>query len=282
MEKIEAILKKINKRSIMPLENEPLFGNYAKDSLECGKMITFFNWECPPRTLDMDKTGNVFLNYCVDLEKIFRGEKLDYYTEMPRVVAQKNREIRALRFLKSLGLKFRFIKIIADTNAYYITPQSLKASGKRKLDDIFSDFKLRIDGILEKDYKDFRTGSLLFTSMIKRYRREYESALSEALSNLNSGNQGLVRPEIWKKERDYIQEHVGFNASQRESLTEFTKKVIATYAAEGVIFAKLSETDDFSNCVWLNIEEPSFESIEITNCLRNKKGLGKLPMIFPE
>lgn len=282
MKKIDLIIKKINQRSQRPIENEKLFRKYALDSLIGGEAITFYNWECPPRILDKNKSGEIFLNYCVDLEKVFRGEKIDNYTEMPRIVAEKIREIKALNFLESLGIKFRFVKIIADTNAYYITPESLKILGKKEIKNTFLEFKERIEEILSKDYKFIELGIFLFTDLIKKYRKEYESAVAQALNILNSENSDLVRLKIWKNQLEYIKNHLGFKGNQQKEMIEFTKKVIATYGAEGMIFDLLSKTEQFSNCVWLNIEEPSLESIEITNCLRNRKKLGKLPMIFPK
>lgn len=280
MKQIDLIIKKINQKSQRPIENEMLFREYILDSLSGKKAITFYNWECPPRVLEKDKKGKIFLNYCVDLEKVFRGEKIDDYTEIPRVVAEKTREIKMLKFLESLGLKFQFIKIVADTNAYYITPESLKISGKKEIESVFAEFEEKIKEILRKDYKNIETQTFLFTVLMKRYQKEYKNAMAEILKILNSGNPDLIKPEIWKKQLEYIKKHLGFKDYQRKEMMDFTKRTIATYGAEGVVFDLLSKTRRFSNCVWLNIEEPSLESIEITNCLRNKKNLGKLPMIF--
>lgn len=282
MERIDSIIKKINQKSQRPIENEKLFREYVLDCLNGKKAITFYNWECPPRILDKDKKGKIFLNFCVDLEKVFKGEKIDDYTETPRVVAEKIKETKILNFLKSLGLKFRFMKIIADTNAYYIMPESLKILGKEKIENTFMEFKKKIDAILKRDYKFIETESVMFTDLIKKYRNEYENAMLDALNDLCSDKTGLIKSIIWQNQLKYIKRHLGFKDYQRKEMINFTKKTIATYGAEGVVFDLLSKTKRFSNCVWLNIEEPSLESIEIINCLRNKKGLGKLPMIFPK
>lgn len=274
------IIKKINQESQRQIENEKLFRKYILDSLNGEKAITFYNWECPPRILDKDKNGEMFLNYCVDLKKVFRGEKIDEFTEMPRIVAEKRREIKMLKFLKSLGLKFRFVKIIADTNAYYITPESLVILGKKEIKNTFFEFKGRIKEILKKDYKFIKPSVYLFTDLIKIYQKEYENAMVEVLDILNSKNSDLIGVKIWKKQLKYLKRHLGFKDNQKKEMIEFTKKVIATYGAEGLIFERFSRTKKLSNCVWLNIEEPSLESIEITNCLRSRRNLGKLPMVF--
>lgn len=301
---IENIIKKINQKSKMRIENENLFRKYVLDSLRGKRLITFYNWECPPRILDKDKKGKIFINYCVDLEKVFRGKKIDEYTEIPRVVKEKKREIKILEFLMSLGLKFRFVKIIADTNAYYITPRSCKILGKREVENTLLEFKRKIEKILRKDYRFIETKAFLFTILTKKYQKEYRNAVMEILkillfrnsyseiikdhevedrarmSNLSAPD--LIKPEIWRKELGYIKKHLGFKDYQRKEMIDFTKRTIATYGAEGMVFDLLSKTKRFSNCAWLNIEEPSRESVEITNCLRNRKGLGKLPMIFPK
>lgn len=282
MNKIDLIIKKIKQNSQMPIEGESLLRSYIYQSLKKGRPITFYNWECPPRILDMDKKGKLFINYCVDLGKIFRGEKLDEYTEIPRIVKEKERENKTLGFLKSLGLKFRLVKVIADTNAYYITPYSLKVSGKKKIKKIFFRFKRKIEIMLKKDYSIAETKAYLFTTLIKEYQKEYEGTFSEALKILDSDVSKLIKLKTWNQQLQYIKRHLGFKEYQQREIIDFTKRTIATYAAEGIMFNLLAKTKKFSNCVWLNIEEVDQKTIEITNCLRKRKNLGKLPIIFPK
>lgn len=282
MKKIDFIIKKIKQNSQMSIENEYLLRKYIWECLKKGNSITFYNWECPPRVLDMNKEGRIFVNYCVDLEKIFNGERIDAFTEIPRVVTEKEREIKMLRLLKSLGLKLRFVKIIADTNAYYITPYSLKVLSKQKIKRSFRKFKRKIGEILKRDYRPIKTKSILFTGLLKGFRKEYNSAVGGALEILDYTPAKLIKTKTWNKQLEYIERHMGFSSNQQSEIENIAKRTIATYGAEGIIFDLLSKTKEFSNCVWLNIEEVDRKTIEITNCLRKRRNLNELPMIFPK
>ncbi len=276
-QKINFILQKLNKNSQRPIENKTLFKEYIRQSLR-GTPITFYNWECPPRILDKDKKGRVFLNYSVDLKKVLRGEKLDKYTEIPRVVQKRKRENKILVFLRSLDLNFRFVKIIADTNAYYITPISVEILGK-KISENFLEFKNEINRIIRKEYR-IKPKVYLFSKLMGKYKQEYDNAFNDILRILNSNISQLIPVKIWEEQLRYIKNHIGFEESQQGEIVNFSKRAIATYGAEGIVFDLLSKTESFSNCIWLNIEEVSERTVIITNCLRVKKRLGKLPILF--
>ena len=90
---------------------------------------------------------------------------------------------------------------------------------------------------------------------------------------------GKLLPEkIVSKQFQRTREHIGLQ--DPEKIKEFSIRTIATYAAEGMVFSELSETTEYSNCVWLNIEETDDRTIAITNSLRIKEGNGPLPMLF--
>lgn len=279
MNKTQKIIQALEERSERQLENKELLIKYIEESLNINKLITFYNWECPPRFLDYDSKKRIFVNYCVDMDKIFKGEKIDEFTEIPRVVEMKNREIKILKFLDKLGLNYRFSKIIADTNAWYITQKSVEILGKEKIQKSFNQFKEQIDKIIKECYnKEIKT--YFFTDLIKHTKKEYDFHVNEALNILKQNRKKIISDKIWKEELDYLGEHMGFNKSQKNEQIQFAEKVIATYCSEGMIFDKLSKTNDFSNCVWLNIEEAFDSSIETTNGLRIINGLERMPMIF--
>lgn len=287
MEKINSIIKKIEKNSQKPIENDFLLKRYIKESLTNKKLITFYEWECPPRILDMDEKEKVFVNYCVDLDKVFKGEKLDKYCKIPRVMRNKKREEDFLLSLRSSGLKFRFVRIIADTNAFYLTPVSLKILGRKKIENKFLELK-------EKVKKEFRKNDAiqknvclfdvyLFTDLLmNRYRKEYEKVLNDSLRILESSPTNLISKKTLKELLKFIEEYMGFQKSQQKDMLDFTRRYVATYAAEGTIMELLSKTKKFSNCAWLNFAETEQYVIEVTNCMRKKMNLGNLPMIFPK
>jgi len=263
---IKFAFEKIEKRSKKRMENPQALRRYLKESEFMP--ITFFNWECPPRFLD-----NGEISYLVDIKKIFRGEKIDEFTELPRVVVNKEREIRILNYLNSLGINYRFVKIIADTNAYYLTPEVLKKTGKNEIRKKFGEFKLAVENNLKK--YPAQCAVYLFSDLMSRYTKTYETAFYFALSRLRLGRK-CVEKEIIEKQLKRTREHVGVKGEQK--IEEFALRTIASYAAEGLVFRKLSSTKYFSNCIWLNIEEADNRTIKITNLLRDKQD--SLPMIF--
>jgi len=252
------------------MENKQKIEKFINDSLNSGEVITFFNWECPPRFLD-----NGQINYLIDLNQIFRGQKIDKFTEIPRVIAQRDKEIRILKFLNKLGIKYRFVKIIADTNAIYLAPESITRYGRNKITRSFRRFREKIKISLKK--YPVRTEVYFFTDLINKYTRLYNRSFNKAYSLLEGG-QGLVSNQILRQQLKRTREHVGIQDSTYAN--EFSIRTIATYAAEGMVFNKLSQTKQFSNCIWLNIEEVDNRTITITNSLRTKEGIQPLPMIF--
>jgi hypothetical protein len=273
MKIVDKIIAKIESKSQKSIESKKLLKKYIEESLTQKQLITFYNWECPPRTLEKGKDGKIYVNYDVDLDSIFDGKAVDAYTEIPRVVCKYKKELRQLNFLKSLGLNFRFVKIIADTNAFYITPDSFKLVNKTKTKEIFREFRSKIKNRLEKKYFAYNAEVFLFTEMMKEFKVVYERSMDEFYKNKNR----LISKTTWREQVMRTMKHVGL---EKKKSIEFSKRVIATYAAEGIVFDTLSKEDYFSNCVWLNIEEIDTRAIKITNCLRIRNGLEKLPMIF--
>ncbi len=269
MKQPKEIIKQLTSRSIKKMENKLAIEQYISDSIKTGKPITFFNWECPPRFLD-----NGEINYLVDLEKVFKGKRIDKYTEFPRVVEKYEQEVGILNFLNSLGLNYRFIKIIADSNAYYLSPESLEIWGERKIRKSFDKFKRMIEDRL-KDYPG-KTTAYYFTSFIAKNKKLYERSYRRALELLRQKQ--LVSESTVRQQFRRTRNHIGFKDPLK--IGEFSLRTIASYAAEGMVFNQLSKTKEFSNCIWLNIEEVDDRTIAITNSLRVRQGIKPLPMIF--
>lgn len=278
--KTNQMIKAIEKESVRPIENKSLLKRYILDSMMGKKSITFFNWECPPRKLSFDFNGKMIMDYDVDYNRIFRNDKVDMFSEIPRVIAESRRENKQLAFLAKMGIKLRFVKIIADTNACYLTPESVNSPRKKAAaEKKFTDFKKRITEVVNKDYQA-PTGVYFFSELMEPFKDEYEKCFNE-INNLSSSDiMSLVSPTIWKEELDRLKDHVGFPREQRKELESFARRVLASYGAEGIVFSLLADTKRFSNCVWLNNEEAEDSAIAITNCLRVKNNKEKMPMIF--
>lgn len=271
---VDKILEKIKNLSLRPIENEQAFKKYLTESLENGKLITFYDFECPLREVKKDLQGNEYINYLVDMKKVFSGQRLDMFTELPKVVENKKREIRILNLLKDLGLNFRFVKIIADTNLKHITPESLNYIDSQKVSETFLEFKNKIVQKV-KDYP-VAVEVVFFTELISELNQKYLIFLNQANRKLEINR--LVGKKIIDLENERIREHVGIVSNS--FCSEFSLRTIATYAAEGVIFEFLTKTEAMSNAVWFNLYEIDERTIVITNALRKIKNLGSLPMVF--
>jgi len=276
LEKVKKIIALIEKNSKRPIENKKAFEKYLLESIIKNKKITFYNWECPPRFLDIDKNGKYFVNYDVDLKKIFKSKKIDNFTEFPRVVEEPDEEIKTLLFLKSMGIKYRFVKVIADTNAFYITPESIKILGKIKIKKKYAEFKKLIQQSLKKYPISVKV--CFFTDLIKKDKAKYDEIYLNSKNILKKDTQKLLAKKIIVDQIKRTRDHVGI-LGKKEAF-DFAINTIATYAAEGIVFDKLSKTPKFSNCVWLNNHEVDDRTIQITNCYRRKLKFGNLPMVF--
>ncbi|MDP3918524.1 MAG: hypothetical protein Q8Q35_01285 [Nanoarchaeota archaeon] len=186
-----------------------------------------YSWECPPRVID---EGGV-LNFNVDLKKIFQGERIDKFTELPKII--EFREVER----KYVGDEY--YKIIADGNAYFLSPKSVVKYGS--VSKTFSEFRDIVQRKCDEEYGENKVKVVLFTELIKEYLPLYFSlflAYSEMVEE-------LVSKEQYEAVREYLEMHVG-------KIDEtFVKRVIVSYIIEGVIIPKI-----FENPVWINFDEP--------------------------
>lgn len=272
MEKINKILKSIEEKSKRPVENEKLVSKYLDGSIYKNEPTIFYDWECPPRRLAFNKKTGYFLNFDIDLKKIFRKIEEDKFIEMPR--AMDAREKKILSFLKTLIPNFYFVKIVADTNAYYLSPSSLKIYNSKRIKNKFLDFKFKIKRIVAG--YPIATEVVLASKFFKNYGKEYTKYFKEALALLKETSPANQR--LLTKQMERNKEHLGLE--DKKFNEAFSKKVIASYAAEGMIFWLLSQKEKNSNYIWLNMAEADKRTVEMANFLRKKKRIESLPMIF--
>jgi hypothetical protein len=265
------IIKELQKRSKLPLENP----GAIEDALKKAAPITFFNWECPPRKMSKTGNGTEYVDYDIDLPKIFRGEMIDDFTELPRVVELAEQETRTLAWLQSLGIQVRFVKLIADTNAFYLTPESLSITGKMVVEKRFEEFKK----LIAERLRAYPAGSKVyrFTELISDYQALYDQTYAKALSLLQNKPGKLVPLTTVQAQIERTKHHMGMTDQAR--IKDFALKTIASYAAEGIMFTQLTNAN-LGNCVWLNNHEVDQRTITITNCYRKLIGEDNLPMVF--
>lgn len=274
--KVEEIIKQIEKQSIRPIENRALFGRYVLESLNQNIPVTFYNWECPPRRISKAKNGAEFIDYNINLKNIFAGKRMDVYTELPRVIERRMEEIKILTFLRELDFPCRFVKLVADTNAYYLTPESLRITGKENILKKFSEFKILITQQVSS--YPLKTNVRLFTELMSPFADTYKNVYGTSLKILRREPKSLLSKDLLREQKVRTRQHIGIKNQSWN--VGFSFRTISTYAAEGVVLSLLSDTKDFSNCVWLNNHEIDERTIKITNCYRRKIGLADLPMVF--
>ena len=199
---------------------------------------TYYSWECPPRILsDRD-----VLDFRIDFDKVFKGIKVDSFTELPKIIEFKDIE---KNFLKNIVKSNSYYKIIADTNAYSLSPESMRLIGKNNLKDIFCIFRDKIQKICDYQYGLGKVKVVLFTNLIKDYTKSYNELFLEYSQKIND----LVKDKEFDEIKKYLKKHVGIKNGKK--LDEFTKNAIASYIVEGVIIPKV-----FSSPIWFNFDEP--------------------------
>lgn len=272
MRNIKAAMKALDARSVMPMQNRPAIEAF----LAGGRPVTFFNWECPPRFLDRTPEGREFVNYDLDLEKIFQGRTVDEFTELPRVVEHRTDEVAALRWLQELGIPFRFVKLVADTNAWYLTPESLDILGENLIRARFAEFARRISECLES-YPG-QAGVALFSETMLPYQRLYDDTYKKALAKLKSDPDAVLDPVVWQQQLERTRHHMGM--ADEDMVKEFASKTVASYGAEGMVLDRLSQEGSLRQAVWLNNHEVDERTVVITNFWRDRMGIDNLPMLF--
>ncbi|MBM4401714.1 MAG: hypothetical protein FJ044_00520 [Candidatus Cloacimonetes bacterium] len=239
------------------------------------RYFSFFDWECPPRRLRKDEDGSYWFDFDLDLEQIVEGKKLDKFTELPKLVTRENKTEVILDLIeKEFGQK-QFLKLVADTNWLYLYPESLKRTGGNRLCEIAKRFENLLQGKADQIYGQGRIKVLNFTRLQGKFKTEYEGAFNEVLSNYETEVPKRLRSQ-WEMR---LISHVGLNEEQKQERRNLTKRVIASYAAEGIVFDWLDKSGVLPNPVWISFIEPPFAG-ETTEILRKRRGLPPLPKIF--
>lgn len=261
MEKIKSELKKLKMQ--------------LTESLKRGEIASFFDWECPPRQSRKNKDGSIWFDLDLDLEKVTAGRKLDQFTELPKIITRKT---ETELILKTINREFgqpTLIKLVADTNWLYLYPESLKRIGRPRLREISERFEKLLQKKSNQLYGRGRIKMINFTKLQGKFKNEYEQAFAEVLVNFRR----IVPEKIKTQWETRLTSHIGLTEEQREERKNLSKRVIASYAAEGIAFDLLDKSGKLPNPVWVSLDEPSFAG-ETTEILRKRKGLPPLKKLF--
>lgn len=273
--KIKA-LNKIKKFWTFPPENWEQVKFWWKNDLP----ISFYSWECPPRRVTEDKKFGKFVNFDIDIKKVVWGEKLDSYTEIPRINTRREEE---KWFVENIILKSKnstYIKFIADTNAIYLYPKSLKILGRPKIGKLLLEFKAELEKFSSLKINQKFPKFLLFTEIQKRFKKEYNDYFNLIMKSFTcSLTSDFVPLKTLKYWESRIIKHVGLTPQMKKERQDLLKRVIASYAAEGMVFYFASRTGRFPNPVWLNWEEKPISG-KTTEILRKYFGLEPIPKVY--
>lgn len=260
---INQLITEIEKLSIRPMENQ----RKIKQILSKGKLnkqkIILFDWECPPRFIQRQKNKEN-ISFDVNLKQIFKGQKIDQFTEIPRTLTNQLLEEKILNLFMKNGFEVEFYKFIADTNTNLV-----EVSNKSKTKKKFVEFKK----LLSQKVVNYpvKTKVYLFSSFLKekKLNEKYDQIFIQTLENIKNS---LIDPQLLKSQIKRTKDHMGL--TNEKQVKDVAEKTIASYAAEGAIFEALeANSEDY---IWLNLTEIDLRTIKITNLTRQNK----LPMIF--
>lgn len=268
-------LNKIIKKFTYPPQNwERIKYLWQKD-----EQITFYSWECPPRQIQYDSEGERWVNFDIDIDLVVNGKKLDKYTELPRLTTQPEKEKWFINTIIEANPKATYIKLIADTNGLYLYKRSREILGDKKIKDLAQKFQslliLKANVLLPTNSPKI----VLYSSLQKNFRPEYEMFFNLVFRGFDKKESELVSNNIINYWADRINYHVGLTKKDRSEREDLLKRIIASYAAEGMLFQLFSQSGIMSNPVWVNWEERP-ESSRTTEILRERYGIMKLPTIY--
>lgn len=260
---INQFITEVKKNSIRPIENQNKIKQILSNSKLNKQKIILFDWECPPRFIKYQDKQEI-VSFDVDLKQIFKGQKIDQFTEIPRTLTNQLLEEKILNLFIKYGFEVEFYKFIADTNTNLV---QINNKGKTKKN--FAEFK----ELLEKKIVNYpvKTKIYLFSSFLKekKLNEKYNQIFNQTLNKFENN---LIDHQLLKSQIKRTKDHIGMtNESQIKDVAE---KTIASYAAEGAIFETLeTNSEDY---IWLNLAEIDLRTIKITNLARQSK----MPMIF--
>lgn len=275
-------LKMISRKTgLLNIKNKLRSGSQNWERFEqlwnSNKPISFYNWECPPRQKAKDKNGT-WINFDIDIEAVVGGKKLDEFTEFPRLTSQVENERWFLELVNSRA-NTNYTKIIADTNALYINPKSIKILGDKKIAKLSLRFKKALEQTRNALLKAKSPKIILYTDLKKGFAKEYDLFFNLIYQSFNNTGSPFVPNNIYKHWVNRVTEHVGLTEKEKAEKYDAVRRSISTYAAEGMIFNLLNQSGLMPNPVWANFEEPP-ENGQSTEILRVRYGIASLPILY--
>ncbi|OGM63603.1 hypothetical protein A2961_04515 [Candidatus Woesebacteria bacterium RIFCSPLOWO2_01_FULL_39_21] len=242
--------------------------------------VSFYSWECPPRQIQENKKYGRWINFDIDIESVISGKKIDNYTELPRLTSQPEKELWFIKEVVQKNSKASYIKIIADTNGLYLFVKTKNILGNKKIRDLSNKFRDLLTKKAKELLGQFSPEIILFTKIQKPFKKEYEMFFNLIYQSFNTVTKSsFVTQEILDAWMDCMINHIGLTSKDKKERVDVLKRVIASYAAEGMLFELANRFGEMPNPVWINWEEKP-ELAKTTNILRQRYGLENIPTIY--
>jgi hypothetical protein len=246
---------------------------------EENKPISFYGWECPPRQIQEDKKYGRWVNFDIDIKSVVQGKKLDKYTELPRLTAQWKQENWFIETLINKNPDVSYSKIIADTNGLYLYKKSRAILGEKKIRKLSKKFQVLLEKRSKKLLEKNSPPIILYSSLQKKFKTEYNMFFNLVYKSFDKKINQIVPQNIINYWMNRMVRHVGLTDKDRKERVDILQRVIASYAAEGMLFVLLNQDRIMPNPVWVNWEEKP-ESTKTTELLRERYGLKSIPVIY--
>lgn len=263
-----------NKFTDWPDNWERLFSWWKTDA-----PISFYSWECPPRQVQESPQYGRWVNFDLNLETIVKGNKLDQYTELPRLTTQPEQENWFIQTVVKKNNQATYTKIVADTNATYLFIKSGKILGEKKIAALSKKFRALLEKEANRLLGKNAPPIILFTALQKDFKAEYDLFFNLVCQSFQGNQSRFVPQPITRAWQKCLLDHIGLTKKDKAEKSDVLGRIIASYAAEGMIFELISQTGILPNPVWVNWEE-ELNLAQTTDVLRKRYGLESMPKLY--
>lgn len=239
------------------------------DAASDGESVTIINWICPPGTpLKLDsESGTLYRSFVgIDPEQGFNS---DY-----RLADRLDRERALVKALDDSGAPYRYVKLVADDNAFCLYPAGLRVDGVQPTMDAVADFaayaQRRLDTEIGPDKIEVMTvsqalGPQRFAQLVNTYQN---TSIDDLLP--------FLPPNTIEIGLDVVNKHTKVDLELLPYFRQFVEDGIRQYGVEG---SATFLDQVFGPRIILAWNE-STRRTAIIDSLRKAQGFDPLPKIF--
>ncbi len=256
---IFTILERIKQIQI----REPTEEDLLKEALDSEEM-TFFNWECPPRSDLYMEDGELTCSWNVDIEKGIDKTRMVQRTELEKSFIE-----RVKKPLEQLGKTVKYKKFVAGTNPILVYPRSFGRDTIGLMDAFTIGLQKRVDELFCPGEIEI----LNFYYTFLKWEAEYRKVFREIMDSFDTAK-SIIKGKLLRQEIADLSKKVSPKPEWEQAMELFGKRVVSSYATENWILAK-----DLSNPV-SNSNEAIYNGPKIANSYRKFRGEKDIPGIF--